>query len=1216
MSVILKTIKFLLPEIQLIDLVRQEGFIARSRRAPEAYREETSYYEGNQQSAPMPTYQTGGGNFVPNASGQAAFAGTSQSSPQQRQQSAAYGETESRTRKLSTRELDDIFEEVAAYLNRRVIGQQSFVADLIAAYKRGYLDDRTDAARQTILLAGAAGTGKKTALGILNEQLHRYKLTLSPRFTEIHLNRYDADEISGNFIADMAAAFQDGTGTVAFTGIKEADPAIASYVASLAAEGSFRTKEGVRVDAAGYIIVFYVDYPAKDGAERGQIPPELASAIPVPVLRGIKAVAITVTLDTAALVRIAEELLEKELRRLKGTMQVNMSVSDAVYDALAGMAAADRTYGESIQQWIENELIPVVSDMRARNEVEPGEKVRIVFENDTFYVRSRRIDHPIKVRTFVREESIDDVLKELTNLTGLASVKSFVNELMETVKLNKRRALEGGGAVSMALHMVFTGNPGTGKTTVARLIARILKAMGLLAQGQLVETARQDLVGQYVGSTAPKTMAKIEEALGGVLFIDEAYALARHDHDTFGLEAIDTIVKAMEDHRGNLVVVLAGYTQEMEDFLRTNPGLRSRFPFIVEFPDYTPADMLDILQRMAKSSGFRIEPGAYDGLTELFAQRQIPGRNDSGNGRLVRNLFEEAVRKQATRLGGQAPGAETDMQLLTGADFGIGERKAFDIESELAAIVGLDKVKAFVRTLEKQLIVDRRRKEAGVQVDTGQTINMIFSGNPGTGKTTMARLLAGMLKSMGYLKKGHLVEVDRSNLVAEYVGQTAVKTKQVVDSALGGVLFIDEAYALAEEGVQGGGFGKEAIDTLVRLIEMHKNNLVVILAGYTDEMTRFVRVNPGMSSRFPLQIEFPDYTAAEMERIAGIMVKGRGFSWADDVPVPLRAYFERKQIPGKKDGGNGRLVRNVLEEAIRRQAERLADGPQVPVERLNELTLADFGLDADREAAGQAANALSELDAVVGLSSVKEFVRSLSAQIEVAARRKEMGLPAASAQTLHMVFKGNPGTGKTTIARILARRLKELGAIKADTLVETDRSGLVAGYVGQTALKTRDVIERALGGVLFVDEAYALAEGDQFGQEAIDTLVKAMDDYRDRLVVVLAGYDQDMERFLDRNAGLRSRFPNIITFPDYTADEMLQIAGRILGAQGYRMTERTEVRFIEAVGPYVGELSAGNGRLVRNMCEKAIRSHALRVSGKADATEDDLSTLLPEDFAG
>ncbi|MBP1989644.1 AAA family ATPase [Paenibacillus eucommiae] len=1213
-------LNFLFPEIQIYKLIQEKGFFAKKEASGTPSRPKQPVQPKQSDQRRQSNYGASTGNafqgpYPAHAAGNSSL--PSIPSPDNRFQTDGFlaqgrGETQPT---FFPEEMDHRFYEAEISINAKVIGQELFVRDLVAAYKQGYMNGRKDQVRNVILIAGAAGTGKKTALEYLVKEMHKHKLASMPQMASIDLSSYEIDELSGNFIQDMAAAFQGPGGTVLFSGFKESDPALVNLVAQLAMEGSFRTKEGVRIRAADYYLIFYIDEYAAGESRFGQIPPAIANQIPAPILRSIQATAISSPLDEATMRLIAETLLRKKVDDLSRDTQTRCTIDSAVFEALASIATANKTFGEAVHDWMDKELIPVVSGLRARDEIRPDEKVNIKFTNGSFYVETRSIEIPIKAKSFVRQESIDDVLGELNALTGLESVKKFVHELMETVQVNKLRAREGANSVAMALHMVFTGNPGTGKTTVARLIGRILKALGLLTQGQLVEVSRQELVGQYVGSTAPKTMAKVTEALEGVLFIDEAYTLARHDHDTFGIEAIDTIVKAMEDNRSNLVVVIAGYTREMEVFLRSNPGLRSRFPFIVEFPDYQAKDMVEIMLRMAHSNGFSIEADAHEGLIELFENRQIPGRNDSGNGRLVRNLFEEAVRKQSTRIGELMSKEDTDLQLLTGADFGIGAKEAFNIENELAGIVGLDKVKTFVRTLEKQLVVDRRRKEAGVQVDTGQTLNMIFSGNPGTGKTTMARLLAGMLRSMEYLKKGHLVEVDRSDLVGQYVGETANKTKLVIESALGGLLFIDEAYALAQDGVQGGGFGKEAIDTLVRLIELHKDNLIVVLAGYTEDMQRFVGMNPGLSSRFPLQIEFPDYTAEDMQRIASLMVRTRGFTLAPDVTPLLRTYFNDKQIPGKKDGGNGRLVRNTLEEAIRKQAERLADHPDIGKDQLTELIAADFGLSVDPDSANHGAQTWELLDSIVGLATVKNFVRSLSAQVEVARRRQEMGLPISAAQTLHMVFKGNPGTGKTTIARILARRFKELGVIKADTLVETDRSGLVAGYVGQTALKTREVIERALGGILFVDEAYALAaDGDHFGQEAIDTLVKAMDDYRDRLIVILAGYDEDMERFLDSNAGLRSRFPNIITFPDYSEEEMLQISHIQVAAQGYVITGEADSKLLSLFGTYRGNLTAGNGRLVRNLVEKAIRSHAMRMSGKADATAEELSTLIPEDF--
>jgi SpoVK/Ycf46/Vps4 family AAA+-type ATPase len=540
-----------------------------------------------------------------------------------------------------------------------------------------------------------------------------------------------------------------------------------------------------------------------------------------------------------------------------------------------------------------------------------------------------------------------------------------------------------------------------------------------------------------------------------------------------------------------------------------------------------------------------------------------------------------------------------------------------DFDAELAALVGLEPVKDMLRALRKQLIADQRRRDAGLEQRTGQTRHMLFLGNPGTGKTTVARVVARMLRELGVLREGQLVEVTRADLVASYVGQTAPKTLEVVKRALGGVLFIDEAYALTRGEDP---FGKEAVDTLVREIENHRDDLVVILAGYTKEMGEFLQSNSGLGSRFPNRFEFPDYSAAELARIALIEAESRGFSVVEGVEARLASFFEGKVVAGRNDQGNGRLARTVVEAAIGRQSGRVADQPELPREAMQTLFAEDFGVgDADSARSdGASRDALAALDDIVGLEAIKEFVRDLAAEIKATERRRALGLPADASRSLHMVFKGNPGTGKTTVARIVGQLLKELRVLKMGHVVEVDRAGLVAGFVGQTALKTQEKIREALGGLLFVDEAYALADADggqgSFGREALDTLVKGMEDHRDSLIVVLAGYSGDMERLLDVNAGLRSRFPNVIEFADYSPVELQQIAERMLGQRGLVASPEALSRIAALCSLVAGDLAAGNGRFVRNLLEAAVRRQSRRLSRIAEPTREDLIALEAVDI--
>ena len=653
-------------------------------------------------------------------------------------------------------------------------------------------------------------------------------------------------------------------------------------------------------------------------------------------------------------------------------------------------------------------------------------------------------------------------------------------------------------------------------------------------------------------------------------------------------------------------MILAGYEKEMGEFLKSNSGLKSRFPNVVNFEDYTPAEMYEISLITAKSKGYRIDEECEEGLLKLFEKSQIKGKNDSGNGRLVRNVVEAAILQQSKRI---AKDNDTDLELLTSADFGLDKTNDFDLETELSKIIGLAKVKDFVRTQHKLLIAQEKRRKADLKVDTTQSLNMIFSGNPGTGKTTIARVVADMFKQMGILKSGHLVETDKGGLVAEYVGHTAKKTEEVFKSALGGVLFVDEAYAIASDGSS---FGQEAIDTLVKLIEDYRGEIVVILAGYEKEMKDFLKANSGLESRFPLRINFPDYSADELFNIGLKMIEGKGFVLAEESVKLFKEQICTLHKHSTAHSGNGRMVRNYIDELIRNQSSRIATS-DVSSSEMNTILPEDI---VEKKMSNMSFDLEKEFDNVIGLESVKNYIRSLNARLRMQEERRKVGLQVDSTQTMHMIFKGNPGTGKTMMARTVANVLYNMGVIRTNKLVETDRAGLVAGYVGQTAIKTTEVIQSALDGVLFIDEAYALAQGGEndFGREAIDTLVKLMDDNRDRLVVILAGYSNDMDNFLMKNAGLKSRFANIIEFSDYSTDELLEIAEKQYNSKGYVIADDAKYVLRDLFESAKQNSQFGNGRFVRNVFEKSVNNQALRLSMDMDLTKEELITITAEDI--
>ncbi|WP_433175435.1 AAA family ATPase [Actinoallomurus sp. CA-150999] len=539
--------------------------------------------------------------------------------------------------------------------------------------------------------------------------------------------------------------------------------------------------------------------------------------------------------------------------------------------------------------------------------------------------------------TFVADGVHTDPLAELRALIGLGEVKQEIELWLDQAEAARKRREAGLRAVAPARHMVFTGNPGTGKTHVARLLAGIYKRFGLLTSGHLVEATRSDLVGQYLGQTAVKTRRLAEQALGGVLFIDEAYSLARSDsHEDYGPEAITELLKFMDDHRDDLAVVVAGYEAEMFDFLSANPGLASRFPTTVRFPDYGDDELIEILELQADEAGLQLGEGVADKVRGLI-RRQPRGRS-FGNARLMRNLLERASALQSRRL---ADAPDADPAELRAEDIPdtlsgrIRTRPPVDPIAELDAMIGLTDVKREVRRLVAEVRSESLRRDAGLPVNAPAR-HMVFSGRPGTAKTSVARVLAGVYADLGLLSSGHLVEVSRADLVAGYIGQTAAKVTGVVERALGGVLFIDEAYTLTPR-ESPWDFGHEAVATLVKLMEDHRADLVVIVAGYGDEMDLFLDDNPGLASRFPKRLEFPDYADEELVAIFASMAEKEGFALAPDV---------RDAIADRLDGtergpsfGNGRMIRNLLEATISRQAERITTGPGA-----TDLSATDIGV--------------------------------------------------------------------------------------------------------------------------------------------------------------------------------------------------------------------------------------------------------------------------------
>ena len=840
------------------------------------------------------------------------------------------------------------------------------------------------------------------------------------------------------------------------------------------------------------------------------------------------------------------------------------------------------------------------------------------------------------IKGYVPEErTLDDILKDMDSFIGMTEVKQAVREMAYTVQNNMQRVERGlGEAQKISMHTVLTGNPGTGKTTIARKLGEILAAIGYLDSGHVVEVDRSKMVSQYQGET-PKVVNELcDKAMGGILFVDEAYTLApvsaSGERDAQGAQALETLMKRMEDDRDKFVVIAAGYRMEMDNLFRVNPGVRSRFNYFLNLEDYTPDELYQIMQMFAKGKQYVFSPEAEKLARKKIKEMYDTREKDFANGRTMRQLFDEICKRQAGRLQKGDITAMSNEQLVTieAQDIPYEEPKAVDCSECLKkfdGMVGLESVKKEVTSLAAFLTLQIKRGET----NTFQGKHYVFTGNPGTGKTTVARIMADVFKTLGVLSRGQLVEADRSKLVAGFSGQTAIKTNQLIDSAIGGVLFIDEAYTLKSNDQDA--FGNEAIDTLLKRLEDDRGKFICIVAGYTDQMHDFIDANPGLKSRFTQTIHFEDYTADELTQIFVNMATGKNFVLDEEMRAAVHRQFEQLYLRRDKNFGNAREARRIFDQTVERQSERLvrqmsqpdvqvcddvADGFQF--EDMYKLTIEDLPM-AQSTASRPLDEVLAELDDFIGMRSVKNAIRRLAVQSMFIKQRAAMGAGSVQQMTMNFILTGNPGTGKTSIARKMGEVLQAMEVLPTSNVIEASRATLVGKYMGETPKIVNAMCDKAMGGILFIDEAYTLSDqNDQYGKEAIDTLMKRMEDDRGKFVVIVAGYQNKMEQFLMMNAGLASRFTYKLHIEDYTQDELLAIFKKMAEKQQYTLSPGAEFKALDVISQMleVKDETFGNAREIRNLLDETIQQLSIRVSNMPPetVTKETYQIIQPEDF--
>ena len=571
----------------------------------------------------------------------------------------------------------EVFEKIYNDLSNEIIGQDEACKEFTMAFRRPYVvGSDPKKIRNSIILYGSNGTGRYQMVTTMGQLLKKYGLTVSNEVFILDMSRYQSSSQEILFLQDLYVALSGKNPIILIENFEEASPIFNRMLTELVMNGTcvlskrYTFKNNQLIESTNTLSGDVIDH--LNGNDKVLVfvseknPTKMMDIFGKSFIDKIDDKVQTKKLDEDSLIRIIVQLVDSLIIRCKSQLELDLTVDPSV-----------NKYLQSIYEPNDGKdsITPMVSKIY-------NELVDIALKNDDVEAVHLKYDEALKASfndLTLDLDVIDDskaereeIQKELDEIVGLDYVKNYLLSLENLLKINQIRKQKGLKTNEISKHMIFTGNPGTGKTTIARIVSRMMKACGILKQGQLVEVTRADLVGKYVGHTAPLTMSVIQSALGGVLFIDEAYSLYRGKDDSFGLEAIDTLVKMMEDHRDDLIVILAGYTKEMQEFLEANSGLKSRFANIIEFDDYTGEELMLIAKSIAKSKDYVIAEDALRPLQDYFTIIQNQGDPNSGNGRLARNLVEDAILNQSKRL---LENPDAQMNLLERIDFNLGEEK-------------------------------------------------------------------------------------------------------------------------------------------------------------------------------------------------------------------------------------------------------------------------------------------------------------------------------------------------------------------------------------------------------------------------------------------------------------------------------------------------------------------------------------------------------------
>jgi SpoVK/Ycf46/Vps4 family AAA+-type ATPase len=774
-------------------------------------------------------------------------------------------------------------------------------------------------------------------------------------------------------------------------------------------------------------------------------------------------------------------------------------------------------------------------------------------------------------------------------------------------------------------HFVLRGNPGVGKTTVARLIGQIFYNEGILLKGTTIEAKRDDLVDAYVGGTAIKTTECVERAQEGVLFIDDAYSLfEKGDEHNYPKEAIDTLVPIMTNpERYRFCLIMAGYPEPMDKMLEMNSGLRSRFSKanIITIDDYKPDLLKEIFINDCHKDGYTFEGEAEGNIAydlDLFFANLYNQRNraDFGNARDIVALSKEVKMQCSLR--------DDTTRCIKIEDFGDsgkyfvkrGVSSIDEIYEQIDKYVGMDFVKDLFKNIRYEVLDTIDSKKRGIKPEPYPD-HYIFAGNPGTGKTTVGKMIGEFYHMMEVLGGSETLFVDASDLIGNHVGDSKDKVVEVMQKAIdhNQVLYIDEAYQISESA-----YGNEIIGAMMTKMTENADDFKVIFGMYSNKVEDFLKMNSGLARRLRI-VEFPDYNPEQLLEIFDRTIKSQGCTITDEAHSRIKLILTHKYNVRGEDFGNAGEVKKLVIDMKRLRLDRVYNTDDESVDRylyiLEDIPKDLLEMVEDEVNPKSLDDIMEELNEQIGMSDLKNIIVQKQEELIFA---KKSGESTEDIRPGYYFFVGNPGTGKSTSAKLFAECLHQLGIVKTNNFYSCTAKDLIGQYVGETDKKTYALLQKSYNSVLFIDEAYSLsyAEGHSdfnYKKEALEQIIAFMDEpeHRKKCCIILAGYEKDMQGLYKSNSGMRSRIEEV-HFRDYTAEETYDIFALFCRKNGFSISEGVREKYIPIFEALKKNEYFSNGRTARTIYEKTTLNLKRRIVRSENVPSGEEKLIIIDDL--